>query len=337
VKTTNLFLIASPFQLLNAIEAKSHFSESAATLVMLHSADTQNNDQMMQILDLAPWNEVIIVKSRNPIVTYLKAMSLLSRLRRSRVRFEKIFIGEFKSHTFHTFCQNLDAQQFFNLDDGVSTIELQRQVFVKPAYRLEKDKGLKHLLKYLIKSLFSLNGNEEKNLKFDLYTCFDLIEHAGQTIVVNEYRYLSQKIAKLNKLKTKVYFYGSCISEKNIMGLESEITMLGKVKTHFSDRERELLYIPHRLDSPSKLSAIRELGIRIKLLGHAAEIEPLLSGELPGEISSFFSTALYTLSKIHQYESVVSFRIPVHLLVNRREAISKLYEEYARHMTIIDL
>lgn len=333
----NLFLVTSPFQFLNAIEARAHFAETDATLVLLHSADSKNNSQLMQMFDAEHWEEVEIVASRIGIVTYLKAMRLLSGLRATQTAWNRIFIGEYNSHTFHTFCQNLDAKQLFNLDDGVSTIELQRQVFSKSTHSLAPDRGVKYFLKYLIKALFGLNENNHKVVKFDLYTCFDLAEHPGQTVIENRYEFLSRSIDKFEIRSNVVYFYGSSISEKGIMSFESEVALLDRVKIHFEKRGRKLLYIPHRLDSLLKLAAIRKLNIPVNPLDWTAEIEPLFSRELPGQISSFFSTALYTLGKIYRYKSIVAFRIPEQLLLSRQEAINKLYDEYERHMTIVNL
>lgn len=291
----------------------------------------------MQLLDLAPWDEITVIESGISIMTYAKAIKLLSALKASERRFDKVFIGEFKSPTFHTFCRNLDATQFYNLDDGVSTIELQREVFVNPGHRIDEDKGIRSFVKRKIKSYFSVKDDTKVQPDFNLFTCFDLTAHPGQTIVSNKYRYLSQKISKLRVLKDTAYFYGSSISEKGILSFESELNMLGMAATHYNERGRRLIYIPHRLDQQAKLSGIDALGVEVRRLDRVAEVEPLLSGEVPSEIGSFFSTALYTLSKIYSYDNVVSFRLPEHLLVSRREAIVNLYKEYARHMTVIDL
>jgi Alpha-2,8-polysialyltransferase (POLYST) len=335
--TKNLYLVASPFQLLNAIAARAHFSDPDAVLVMLHSSDAKNNDQMTRMLDLARWAEVHVVTSKFGMVTYFKAIKLLSRLRASEAKWEQLFIGEYHSHTFHTYCQNLHARQFFNLDDGVSTIELQRNIFAKPTHALKPDTGAKYLAKQIIKTIFGTRENENRSVKFDLFTCFDLDAHDGQTIIKNRYRYLSKRIDKMTIRKDAVYFYGSSISEKGIMSFDSEVAMFTKVSGYFKERGQNLFYIPHRLDSGRKLEFISNLGVQIKRSDWAAEIEPIYSGELPEQVASFFSTALYTLGSIYKFKNIVAFRIPQELLVARGDAISKLYEEFANHMQIVRL
>jgi hypothetical protein len=67
---------------------------------------------------------------------------------------------------------------------------------------------------------------------------------------------------------------------------------------------------PHRRESPEKLQRIRELGVEVAAGGGPVEVDLLSERSLPCRISSFFSTASFTLWKLlGQQVSVDTFAL----------------------------
>jgi hypothetical protein len=59
---------------------------------------------------------------------------------------------------------------------------------------------------------------------------------------------------------------------------------------------------------------------------------------LPYGIASFFSTALYTLSKIFDFGCVDAFRIsPIYIEDKFRLGIETVYQEYKKHLNLVEL
>lgn len=333
---TNVFLIETPLQLLNAIEAKEYFKDMKSLLIVKYSGNAKNDLQIDQLLKLSQWDKIIYIRSNiSKMITNFKALLFLRYLKKLSHQYEYIFIGEFQSHTFQSFCKNLEVKKCFILDDGVYTINLQKNILSKDKHIHEKEDALA-IVKTAIKKILGLNDN--KNITMHLFTCFDLEPHNKQLIIPNNYYFVKKMVLNEIKIIESVYFYNSAISEQGIMRLEDELLMLEKVDAYYKEMGKQITYIPHRFDSTVKLNKIQKMNIPIKKLEYLAEIEPLFNGELAGEMASFFSTTLYTLPKIYNFNRVQAFKIPRHyILEDKQNSLEELYTDIGKNIEIVNL
>lgn len=349
MRKINIYLVMTPFQMLSAIEAKEYYKDLGSILVIKYTSSKKNNKLMEKLLLLSKWDKIVRIQYRLSTIEDFKILYLIAQLKKIEQEISSVFVGCPFDRNSQWFCEKLNVKACFMLDDGTRTLDHQKNLFAKGEYLQRNDvldktieKNLfklgKNLLKlFAIKHLFGL---KEKNaIKYNLFTCFDLKAHEGQKIIQHRFNYIKSIALGLTQHKDIVYFYGSAISEVNIVKLDSEINMIKKINNLYLKKEKKLFYIPHREDSKEKLEQIERIGIEIKRFDFIAEVEPIISKTLPSDIASFLSTTLFTLGKIYKYDSVISFRIPENLIVrdDKKNAINNLYVEYKNNMKVVPI
>lgn len=351
----NIFLVESPMQLLSAIEAKEYFKEYDSLLIIKRVHREIDNDRYEKAMDtlesFSEWDQVIKIPYR---LSTFAILDHLYRIRKKKQKINSIFLGSPRVRAFQWFCENLETSKCFNLDEGTTAIIFQNDYFINKDYMQESDfsyikesamslskirnnilQQIKNTFKIIIKRcIFGLN--EYRKIKYNLFTTFDLNVNSEQEYVYNNYSYTKSIVSSFPKLKNMVYFYGSPLSEIGIINFDTEMKMLKKIHILYNEKGKTLFYMPHPSDSPEKISHIkRSLGIQIRQNTIAAEIDPILNKTLPDNIASFISTAIFVSAKIYDYDSVVSFRIPDHLIENKKEIIKKIYEEYEKTLKVV--
>ena len=83
----------------------------------------------------------------------------------------------------------------------------------------------------------------------------------------------------------------------------------------------------------------RDLEFDLLHFRYPAETEFVLMDNPPEFISSFFSTALYTVSTMFRYQSkAISIMLPLEkMALKDRDEVSTIYDSYRECMTVIDL
>ena len=302
---------------------------------------------MMELVSFTKWDRIIKIPYR--MSTYFMLYHLY-RLKNKKKQIHNIFVGYPKTRTFQWFCENLDPSNCILLDEGVFTIQAQRDFFFRKNYLQGNDflnnnlhssfiSRYRHWIKLYIKNhLFGLSGTHK--IKYDLFTCFDLEMNVDQKCIHNNYTYTKSKVSQIVKLDNTVFFYSSPLSEVGIVTFDVEMKILSFIHEHYEKRGKKIFYIPHPSDSKEKLEYIQDhMDIKIRQSTSMAEIDPIKSKQLPSDIASCLSTTLHTLGNIYNFESIKSFRIPNELIIHdgRREAIQKLYSEYEKNIEMVYL
>jgi len=347
MRKINIYLVESPFQLLSAIEAKEYFKSFDSLLIIKNVLDNKSNELMEKLISFTTWDKIIKINYTIATIVDFHFLYNICKLKKKKQKIEYIFVGFPRTRGFQWFCEKLNSRKCFILDDGTHTIELQKNFFLYGNYlqgkdRLDKkiDKNLvrhsKNLLKiFIIKYFFGLKNT--RNIKYNLFTCYNLEVIPGQQIVQHSFEYIKSKISSFTFYKDTVYFYGTPLSETGILQLNVEINLLKKIIYFYKKKKKRLLYIPHRIDSIMKVRLIEKEGIEVKKFSFIAEIEPIMSQTLSSEIASFFSTVLYTLPKIYPYDNVTSFMLQEDMIIrdDRKKAIKEIYKEYEKYMNVI--
>ncbi len=350
MRKINIYLVESPFQLLSAIEAKEYYKKFYSLLIIKNIANYKNNILMEKMLSLSKWDKVVKIDYKlPPVIIDFQFLYQIKKLKKREEQINAIFVGYPQTRAFQWFCEKLNVNKCFILDDGIYTLELQRKFFSRGNYLQTSDILDKNIEKSFIKrsknflKLFAINYifglKESKKFTYNLFTCYNLKAHPNQIVVSHKFNFIKSKNSFFKFNKNIIYFYGSPLSEIKIVKFDTEIYMLEKILSFYLEKGKKLFYIPHRGDSEKKLFYIKKIGIEIKEFDSVAEIEPIISKNIPSGIASFFSTALFTLSKIYDYESIISFKIPQNLIIreDKKESINEIYKEYEKYMQVVDL
>ena len=139
---------------------------------------------------------------------------------------------------------------------------------------------------------------------FNWFTIFELTPFPGQKIFNNRFKYLNQFTENKSSSKKKVLlFIGSKLAEENIVSEDENVDLVKKIALKYSDHQ--ITYVAHRTESAEKLRKIETIkNIEIIKLNFPLELLPLFGNFTPFLIVSFFSTALITLDKIFQVETI---------------------------------
>jgi hypothetical protein len=298
---------------------------------------------MKAMSNLIPWDDIIEVRS--VFSTWLANLYLLLVLKWISIEgksFSKVLIGEYRSWYHRVYLNSLSPDECYLLDDGNITIEIQRRWLPNGDYPYTT-LGVRGMVKQLVQSgmllILGLKGFEVRN-DINLFTCFDLEAHCPEQIIVrHEFAYLKQNCSKRETRRDEVYFIGGKLSEASIISFDVEVELLGKIAKYYLNRGKRLIYVPHRQDSIQKIAHIREaMQIPIRQFRTPAEVEFAQMEALPYGIASFFSTALYTLSKIFDFGCVDAFRIsPIYIEDKFRLGIETVYQEYKKHLNLVEL
>src|SRR5205807_5378900 len=115
--STDLYIMASPLQALNAIEARAVFPAENAIAVLVESVSSASNAQIRSILESEDWKEIrtVAIHPGRLRKRYAHVAEVLASLR--RVAIGRLFIG-FYDDIFLHFAHSLAHSELFLLDDG---------------------------------------------------------------------------------------------------------------------------------------------------------------------------------------------------------------------------
>jgi len=291
----NIFIIGTPIQLLNSIEAVKHFNLKNNILVIVYRSLAANKSQMKDIIDLYEWEEVIEIEysSNSSLLRYVELIKYLKKY-----TYKYVFISKLEVIP-KLVMPNVKKEKVFLLDDGTMTILI-----------YEHNIKTKQLNKYNFRELrFLLFGLKVKiRDKINLFTYFDLEPVHGIEVVKNNLLFLKDKIKDAQKDDGIIYFLGQPIS--NLIDDELYRSSLeGIIKKY----NKKLIYIPHRGETKEKLDYLSEIDnalFIIKNVDMPIELFFLNNNIYPQHVLSYYSTAVTTLNLIYENSIINYIKIP---------------------------
>jgi hypothetical protein len=337
-----VFLIKSPLQLLNAMEARHHFALAGEECLLLNLADRKSRSQIeAMIRHSGAWPCVCCVSDLPlfyggtllaPLQTGLLCSLLRSRIlafrRLSRLaqclgEVERIFIGDYRELPMRHLVNILPHRETVLLDDGTATLTIAES-------RLQGfDQGrplssLKQLKCCLKRMLLGMRSQELEALTF--FSVYHFRTRLSDRLVANNYGCLQQKMAN-GAGAGEVYFLGSPLIEADILGKAEHLAHLAAVRDHFAgDR---LVYIAHRRESRGWLQQVEgELGIEVRHFEFPIEYQIAMVGPKPRVLASFLSSALGNCQLIFgQNLKISAFRLEPGSY-RKKEAVDRVYAWY---------
>lgn len=313
----NLHIIRSPLQLLNILEAIESMELKNNVLLIIDRQSESNTAQIQEVLKAVDykWTKQFHIKktSKSNLLAYVKLLKELKTL-----NIDHMFMGDIDSIS-NAIIANVSPQKVFLVDDGTSTLKRHEALLIEKKLRF-KDK-----LKLFRFNLFGLKGY--KPYKINFFSFFDLVQKRDEIIVKNEFKSLKSKFKLSQNYSNKVYILGQPIYKKEISE-EDFLIHLTKILESYSDKE--MIYLKHRYETPTEeiknLLALKN--VTIEQNEYPIELEFLIRREYPMHITGFFSTAIYTLSRMFGEADAKAFYLEKELFFNkeRSEVVDNYYD-----------
>lgn len=317
----NLFIVASPLQFLNALEAKEYFQTTLNILLLIY--DTNENEldaeQKMQLLNPKDWDEVIHYNlgNINKHYRFFEQIKLIKSLQ--KFSYQYIFSGEFG--IFHqAIMANMHSNNIYLLDDGTATIFIYEQLRHKQYFiKLSFSKKLR-LMRYKIANL---DYKIEQNINF--FTTFDIQELPNSKVIKHNFSYLKAHRLQLCKKTNDIYILGQNLIEDKWIKAENYIQYITKIIEYFN--ESKIIYIPHRSEKITEdyQTLFKYKNFTLQKSDGPIEMAFIYKNIYPTTIISFFSSALFNLDKIFSDTNIYAIKIDENNLLSHQQVVQKCY------------
>jgi hypothetical protein len=348
----NVFLVKSPLQLLNAIEAKHHFGLKDEDCVLIVMGDKRNQPNMLRLINSRPlWGDVILLHTvglflDDPFYNrsesswrgkiwglgiFKKSIFNIRRLNKISKSLGKagfVFIGFSRDVYMRHFVNSTPHKEVVLLDDGNATLEIAKDRKRNLDTSTKKMPAYRKFKLHVKRFLQGVKDYEVDRLTF--FSAYDLDLGKKDSLVKNNFNYIRNESRSVGK-DDAVYFIGAPLDEVGLILRDQYIAYLMKVKEYF--KNRKIVYVAHHREKKDKLNKLRDvLGFDIVLFDYLIEYQVAVLGPRPAVLASFFSSALENCRLIFGNEmKIISFRIGLEACPTR-DRIEPIYDYYMDKM-----
>ena len=346
----NVYLIVTPHQLLNAIEARHYFELEDNHLYIVVSK-TYPVELFKPLLDDSKWDSVTFIgKSKKYNIDYEREIQRLSvrvalfrdeLLRRKELDkiaasikgVSTLMVGNYKMNFIKHFANKIHHERLIALDDGTATLRVYNERAEKP-----NESGRNRMTKRFREFLLGIDPSPASSITF--FSTYDLQPLNGDVLVKNEYRHL-RKVSANTPHNNAIYFLGQQLVEMKILDEDVYIHYLKQIKEHYGSEQ--LVYIAHKHEAMGKIERIKnEVGLEIRRFDVPVEYQMSVRGDKPKILAGFSSSAIETCDHIFAGNIKINVFVvnPDHLL-NRKKFILSIYDYYKKknsdHFVILPL
>ena len=288
----NVFFVATPLQLINALEARTALNVRRAALVVV--ASRTRRPQVEALTDRRDWDEVFTVPELHDVTEVSPRLQLYRSLIRARRQIDilarrlgkvdGLFLGNYGSPIGRHFASALEHQHLVLLDDGIATV-----AYAKARMHASTGRSRAPTLRRRLRDLaMGFRRHEPEAVSF--FTSYELAAGPDDTIIRNTYARL-RSVAKSHGVVPETVFLGQPLVEDRLV---AEDTYVRYVFAAFQAcGQQRCIYAPHPRESVERLERMRQiLGCEIRSSDLPIEIEFARSGQLPSILASFWTSAL---------------------------------------------
>lgn len=348
----NVFLIESPFQLLNTIEAKEFFEFKNNHLIIILGLGHAVEEYKI-LINERDWDSVRYVSIRisafrfesrflgNRLLQIMENYWDLYRRFSNRQKLDKIakslsavdniILGNYldagEQYLRHL-ANTIEHNNLYLVDDGTDVIEVNDERKKKASRALVVEQTVPNLslwkrVKRNVRQAF-IEWNKSEADRVIFFTAYDIDVRNGDQWVKNEYCHLKKQIAH-NVQSDDVFFLGQCLIEDNWINKDVYFDYLKKVRLYFAGER--IFYIPHPRESHETASFAEDiLGFKIKRIDVPIEYHIALKGDKPKVLASFFCSALLNCSILYpQNLRIKAFYIPPRHINRWRDFTERVY------------
>jgi hypothetical protein len=344
----HIFLIKSPLQLLNAIEAKHHYGLNDSECYLVIMGDRKSHSQLMGLVAIAKeWKSVVILNgvslfAKEPWSTnhspnrigFRKSIlnnsaftiARINRLASHMTDVGYLFMGDYNNKFMRHFLNVTRHKETVLLDDGTATLDVARSRDTGESQRAPN--SLYKRMKLGAKRIFQ-GLNDKRPDKVEFFTAYNVEVNAPDILERNQFTYLRNNAGAL-RVTNDVYFLGSPLSEVGLMVEKDYIDQLKMVRNKFYGRE--FIYVTHRREDSRKLDFIKaNTDIKICSFEYPVEYQFAMIGPRPDTVVSFITSALDTLHVIFGSTiTIISYKL-IKGSYGDVERIEAVYNHYLTH------
>lgn len=302
----NIFLVTSPLQLLNAIEARIEFNCQNNILILREEKTNTGRKQIKSILTLKEWDHIIYLPRRNKVLSTLLVMSKVKKIT-TNSKIENFFFADYSAWRTNVFLNNFHAEKEIMIDDGVLTLR-EYESKIKNCKLLFSNKKYNFIFNLL---RFSPPRDISPSKRLHIFTIFDL-EKSEIPIIKNKLSFIKSKAKKHNNEERYSVFIGQAhVNEKGIRIKDYEDTI------NYIASKSKIYYFPHRTES-------KEVERKIRKIKNVVYVRPVFPIEIElmnkniniKEIYGIGSTALVTLSSLIPDAKVYNINFDISSYIN---------------------
>ncbi|MFT7003536.1 MAG: hypothetical protein ACJAWW_000886 [Sulfurimonas sp.] len=329
----NLFIITSPLQLINAVEARENFRTKNNKLVAIFTEfESKNKTQIKKLIDEKEWNDVLYFnfKSKNSKTTFFRQIKLVKILKSTN--YNNVFCGDLSS-SIKLILANIKKTKVYLLDDGAATIN--RHNHDLNAHNQNK-KQLKKIFREIRFHIFGLKTT--LNDTINMFTSYNLKPHNKEEIIHNSLNYFKETFLSNTIQDNHLYLLGQPLSELGFITRETYLKYINQIRNHYQDTD--IIYIPHRFEKDlADIKILKDNNFTVQPTGLPIELQFMNNNIYPLHICSFWSSALFTLNILYPDSSIIAFKIASCDAKKSLQKVSNVYDyiESSTNINIINL
>ncbi len=311
----NLFIIRSPLQLINCMEAISYFNleNDNNILVIIYNNTNNTKEQINKLINKYKWYEIIKINQKKKKSKFFDYILLINKLKKQSYNY--LFVGDFGT-IYKLIIANTLKKQVWYVDDGVITFKYYEEL-IKP-------KKINKFNLRMIRFLFiGLKINIQDNINF--FTYFDLETLPNIKIINNNLFNFKQLYMKNIILDNVTYILGQPLFETNLLKEDDYFECIDNIIKTISTK---IVYIPHRTEKINNRHKsyinnnfeIRDINMPVELYFLEQNIEPY-------SIISFMTTAFFTLKKIYPNTKYGYYYISSSKILQRKQDVQRAYDK----------
>lgn len=278
-----LFIVRTPLQLFNAIEAKERFFQENIKNELLIVYGSEKDLEIIKVMlgEQSGWDRIIYQKFYG-----LSKKTYAWNLRKYFI--EKDYLDIFTGMIYHIplhLMNTLNSKNNWLLDDGNETRLIIKNLNEGIYYQTNRSK-----------KILGINQNVQILKKLKIFTLYDDLSTKHE-IIKNDYRVFRSKVRSLAIRKSTSLLIGSNLIGTYILSAEKYLEFLKKFKERNSSVE--IWYAPHRYLPKHLLQDIEEIGYKIFSYDTILELAQVQQGWCFEEYTSVRSTAIDTLEVLY--------------------------------------
>jgi len=308
----NLFIVRSPLQIINSLEAIEFFNLKKNILVIIYNDTDNTNIQMDNLIALYKWKKIIRVNEKKKKSKYFEYISFTYQLKKETYNY--LFFSNLGS-IHKLLLANIKRNHTYYIDDGVETITRYNNIFLPNKLNEIKFRQLRFLFAGLKISI-------KDDIHF--FTYFDLKEFITSKIIQNNLTHFQKKYLSTTKEDSSLYLLGQPLVSKKFLSKDDYFLYLDLIVKLF---DKKIIYIPHRSEIISeRLQSYVSDRFEIKNINMPIELYFLEKKIYPSTIVSFMTTAFFTLQKLYNKTNFSYVYIPSSKLLKKHKDVEGAYQ-----------
>ncbi|MBN8708496.1 MAG: hypothetical protein J0I10_03905 [Verrucomicrobia bacterium] len=289
----SLYMVFSPFQMLNAIEARHSLQSKndECHLVYCRAISDRNAEQIRAMIEETDWASVFYDDSPEERSLYRKRFSGVMGYASKLGPFDRMVVGHFGWDLGRHVSHALQPREVVVLDDGTAGHRIYNYRFsdVIPSGGQKRASRVASLFSRYVKRIgWGMRTNPYRSVTF--FSIYQHRIHACDQVIPNRFDYLRSQV-KGEVEPGLVAFLGGCQVELGILSADYYRHALEVIRRHYP--VGKLLYFPHRRESTEKLESLaKQLDFAVVQIDVPFEMHLIGSDILPEEIVTLYSTAI---------------------------------------------